>query len=102
MNRDIRVRLNLTGQYRRENGESFLFFNRESVERFERFYERRNFIGRLIFNRLRELGYNLTDHRTLELFGNIYDSIGINFDTSVIDRNTELMRENHGNKRTKN
>lgn len=97
MNQDIRARLNLTGQYRRENGESYLFFNRDSVERFERFYQRRNYIGRLIFNRLREMGYNLTDHRTLELFGNIYDSIGINFDTSVIDSNTELLRENHEN-----
>ena len=97
MNQDIRTRLNLTGQYRRENGESYLFFNRNSVESFERFYQRRNYIGRLIFNRLREMGYNLTDHRTLELFGNIYDSIGVNFDTSVIDDNTELMRRNHEN-----
>lgn len=97
MNQNIRVRLNLAEQYRRENGESFLFFNRDSMDRFERFYQRRNRIGRLIFNRLRERGYNLTDRHTLELFGNIYDSIGINFNTSVIDGNTELMREDHEN-----
>lgn len=87
--------LDLCGQYLREVGECYLFFNRESNRKFNEFYQRRRNIGRMIFRQLRARGYNLTDRRTLELFANIYDSIGIEFSTAVVDRNTYELKNNH-------
>ena len=90
-------RLDLTGQYKRATGEDFLFFNKRSSEVFNRFYQRRRAIGNIIFEQLRRRGYDLTDSRTLELYANIFDSIGIDYDTSVIDSDTSLLREEHAN-----
>lgn len=90
--RDIYV---LSEQYHRETANSIL--SRNGIRSFEEFYQRRNIIGQLVFEELRKRGYNLTSRRTLELFSNIYDSIGQNFSTYIIDHNTSSLRENHGN-----
>ena len=90
-------RLDLNTQYNRDSGNRYLFFNRESSEDFERFYENRRRLGRMIFRRLRDRGYDLTSRDTLELFANIYDSVGMDFDTRVVDRDTRLLRRDHSN-----
>jgi len=90
-------RLDLNTQYNRDSGNRYLFFNRESSEDFERFYENRRRLGRMIFRRLRDRGYDLTSRDTLELFANIYDSVGMDFDTRVVDGDTRLLRRDHSN-----
>lgn len=85
----------LSKQYKRETANSIL--SRNGIHSFEEFYQRRNVIGQLVFEELRKRGYDLTSRRTLELFANIYDSIGQNFKTCIIDHNTSSLRENHGN-----
>jgi len=91
----IRDILALSGQYHRETGNYITC--RNSIHSLEEFYQRRNIIGRLVFEELRSKGYNLTNRRTLELFANIYDSIGQNFDTYIVDSNTSSLRENSSN-----
>jgi len=70
-------------------------FNRRSAEEQERFYENRRRLGRMVFRRVRDRGYDLTSRNTLELFANVYDSIGMDFNTRVVDRNTRSLRRNH-------
>ena len=85
--------LNINLQYFKESGERCFFLSKERNKQFISFYEDRRNIGRIIFEGLRTKGYDLTDKHTLELFANLYDSIGILFNTRIVDRDTTLLRK---------
>ena len=85
----------LNAQYFRATGESYSLENPESQARLISFYDERREIGRNLFRELRRNGHNLTNDRTLELFAGEIDSIGVLFNTRVVDRDVSPLRINY-------
>ena len=85
----------LNTQYFRATGERYLLENPERQARFVSFYEERRQLGRNLFRQLRRQNHNLTNDRTLELFAGEIDSIGVLFNTRVVDRDVSPLRINY-------
>ena len=99
--RDINLRANeryrLSNQYYNATNQRLDLLDRESVQNFDNFYNERRIIGRTVFEELEQRGFNVMDRNCLELGHNIYDSIGINYDTRVIEENPRpLYRYDRG------
>lgn len=92
----INQRRRLIGQYFRATHRLPNIFNNEANNDFEQFYERRLEIGRELFNRLQERGIDVSSRNAVELFGNIYDIIGLG-NSVTVDRDTRALRNNGAN-----